>query len=94
MPLTATKSIVINAPASRVWEALTDPAQVKQVIWGSEVVSDWKQGSPLIYRGVWEGKPFEDKVMALTPAQVNEALRKYLDPSKVTVIKAGDFSKK
>ena len=61
MPLTATTSIVINAPAPRVWEGLTDPAQVKQVMWGSEVVSDWKQGSPLIYRGVWEGKPFEDK---------------------------------
>jgi uncharacterized protein YndB with AHSA1/START domain len=30
-------------------------------MWGSEVVSDWKQGSPLIYRGIWEGKPFEDK---------------------------------
>ena len=61
MPLTATKSIVIDAKPQRVWEALTDPAQVKQVMWGSEVESDWKQGSPLIYRGVWEGKPFEDK---------------------------------
>ena len=59
--LTATKSIVIKATPARVWEALTDPAQVKQVMWGSEVESDWKQGSPLIYRGVWEGKPFEDK---------------------------------
>lgn len=58
---TATKSIAINAKPARVWQALTDPAQVKQVMWGSEVVSDWKQGSPLIYRGVWEGKPFEDK---------------------------------
>ena len=61
MTLTATKSIVINATAQRVWEALTDPAQVKQYMWGSEVVSTWKQGSPLVYRGVWEGKPFEDK---------------------------------
>ena len=61
MPLTATKSIVIDAKPQRVWEALTDPTQVKQVMWGSEVESDWKQGSPLIYRGVWEGKPFEDK---------------------------------
>ena len=59
--LTATKSIPIAAPAARVWQALTDPDQVKQVMWGSEVVSDWKQGSPLIYRGIWEGKPFEDK---------------------------------
>ena len=40
---------------------ITDPAQVKQYMWGSEVVSDWQQGSPLVYRGVWEGKPFEDK---------------------------------
>ena len=58
---TVTKSIVIAAPAKRVWEALTDPVQVKQYMWGSDVVSDWKQGSPLVYRGVWEGKPFEDK---------------------------------
>lgn len=59
--LTATKSIVIAATPERVWEALTDPAQVKHYMWGSEVVSDWKQGSPLIYRGIWDGKPFEDK---------------------------------
>ncbi len=59
--LTATKSIAIAASPGRVWEALTDPAQVQQYMWGSEVVSDWQQGSPLIYRGVWEGKPFEDK---------------------------------
>ena len=59
--LTATKSIVIAASPERVWEALTDPAQIKQYMWGSEAVSDWRQGSPLIYRGVWEGKPFEDK---------------------------------
>lgn len=59
--LTATKSIVIAAPAQRVWQALIDPVEVKQYMWGSDVVTDWKKGSPLIYRGVWEGKPFEDK---------------------------------
>ena len=59
--LIASKSIVIAAPAARVWEALTDPAQVRQYMWGAEVVSDWRPGSPLLYRGVWEGKPFEDK---------------------------------
>ena len=41
MPLTATKSIVINAAPQRVWEALTDPAQIKQYMWGAEAVSDW-----------------------------------------------------
>ncbi len=58
---TATSTISIAAPPARVWQALTDPVQVKQIMFGSEVVSDWKKGSPLIYRGMWEGKPFEDK---------------------------------
>jgi zinc protease len=39
-------------------------------------------------------KQFEDKLMALKPADVVAALRKYIDPAKVTVVKAGDFSKK
>jgi zinc protease len=39
-------------------------------------------------------KEFEDKVMALTPAQVGAALRKHIDPAKVTIVKAGDFTKK
>jgi zinc protease len=39
-------------------------------------------------------KQFEDKVMALKAPEVVAALRKYLDPAKVTVVKAGDFTKK
>jgi uncharacterized protein YndB with AHSA1/START domain len=61
MSLIATKSITIAAPLARVWEALTDPAQVKQYMWGAEVVTDWKKGSSIVYRGDWEGQPYEDK---------------------------------
>jgi zinc protease len=39
-------------------------------------------------------KQFERKVMALTPAEVSAALRKYIDPGKLSVVKAGDFGKK
>jgi zinc protease len=39
-------------------------------------------------------KQFEDRVMALKVADVNAALRKYLDPAKITIVKAGDFAKK
>ena len=38
-------------------------------------------------------KQLEDKIAALTTAQVSAALRKHIDPTKVTVVKAGDFSK-
>lgn len=57
----ATASTVINAPASKVWEALTKPELIKQYLFGADVVTDWKVGSPIVYKGMWEGKPFEDK---------------------------------
>ncbi len=68
----AKKSISINAPASKVWKALTDPKLVKQYFFGVDVITDWKQGSPIIYQGVWEGKPFEDKgnVLKIEPEKL------------------------
>ncbi len=57
----AKAAITINAPASKVWEALTTPRIMKQYLFGADVVTDWKVGSPIIYKGLWEGKPFEDK---------------------------------
>jgi zinc protease len=40
----------------------------------------------------WEAD-FENKVKAVTAAEVNAAVRKYIDPAKITIVKAGDFSK-
>ncbi len=58
---TAEASTVVNAPPARVWEALVDPALIKQYFFGSDIVTDWKEGNPILYKGMWEGKPFEDK---------------------------------
>lgn len=41
---------------------------------------------------VWE-KELERKIKSLTPEQINSTIRKHLDPSKITVVKAGDFKK-
>ena len=54
------KSITINAPMAKVWQALTDPAIVKQYFFGTNVKSDWKKGSPIIWEGEWEGKTYQD----------------------------------
>jgi zinc protease len=35
----------------------------------------------------------EAKLKALTPEQINAAMRRHIDPSKLTIIKAGDFAK-
>jgi uncharacterized protein YndB with AHSA1/START domain len=59
--LEAKASVTLNAPTSKVWKALTDPAQIKQYMFGTDTKSDWKQGSPITYTGEWEGKKYEDK---------------------------------
>ena len=38
-------------------------------------------------------KQFEEKILALKLPEVVAALRKHVDPAKLTVVKAGDFSK-
>ena len=59
--LTAKASITINAPAPRVWEALINPELIKQYLFGADVITDWKEGSQIIYKGTYEGKAYEDK---------------------------------
>jgi len=54
-------SIEINAPASKIWQAFTDPAMIKEYLFGTDATSDWKQGSAITYRGEWKGKTYEDK---------------------------------
>jgi len=58
---TAQATTTINTPASKVWDALTNPDLIKQYLYGTEVTSDWQVGSPITYKGEWEGKSYEDK---------------------------------
>jgi len=55
-PLFVKNTIAINAPASIVWAALTNPEQTRKYMFGCETVSDWKQGSSLEWKGNHEGK--------------------------------------
>jgi uncharacterized protein YndB with AHSA1/START domain len=57
----ARATTTINAPTSRVWEALVTQEHIKKYLFGTEVITDWQAGSPIIYKGVWEGKAYEDK---------------------------------
>jgi uncharacterized protein YndB with AHSA1/START domain len=64
---------MIEAPAALVWDALTKPELIKQYLFGSDVVTDWKVGSPIYYRGEWQGRAYEDKGTVLE-VQVNRRL--------------------
>ena len=57
----AINSVTIDAPKAEVWDALTNPEKVKQYLHGTEMSTDWREGSPIFWRGEWKGKPYEDK---------------------------------
>jgi uncharacterized protein YndB with AHSA1/START domain len=62
---TAQASITVRAETGKVWDALVNPNIIKQYLFGTETSSEWKVGSSITYKGVWEGKPYEDKGMLL-----------------------------
>ena len=68
----AKAAIIINASASRVWDALTKPDLIKQYLFGTEVATDWQVGSPITYKGTWEGKTYEDKgkILQIEPGKL------------------------
>jgi uncharacterized protein YndB with AHSA1/START domain len=69
--LIARASAVINAPRDKVWQALVDPKAIQQYMFGTNVVSDWREGSPIVWKGEWQGQAYEDKgtILQLKPGQ-------------------------
>lgn len=70
----ASAEVTIDAPPSRVWSALTDPTQIREYMFGSEVTSDFAEGSEIRYAGEFEGKKYEDHGVILEVKE-NELLR-------------------
>jgi uncharacterized protein YndB with AHSA1/START domain len=57
----ARAQIGIAAPAARVWQALTDPAIIARYFFGTAVITDWQPGSPIVWQGEYQGRPYQDK---------------------------------
>jgi len=63
--LIAKASTTIQAPVAKVWEALVTPATIKQYMFGTTVASEFKKGSPITWKGEWQGRKYEDKGVIL-----------------------------
>lgn len=55
------QSITISASVAKVWEALTTPELIKQWFLSVDTETDWKVGSPIVHKGEYQGRPYEDK---------------------------------
>ncbi|WP_437398745.1 SRPBCC domain-containing protein [Flagellimonas lutimaris] len=59
--LISKSSIDINAPSSEIWEALVNPEIAKEYFFGAEIVTDWKVGSPIKFKGEFNVNNYEEK---------------------------------
>jgi len=68
----ARASVSVNAPVAKVWDALTNPEVVEQYMFGTKVISDWKEGSQITWKGEWQGRKYEDRgvILKLKPERL------------------------
>lgn len=79
-------TITINAPASKVWDALINPDLTKKYMFGCETVSDWKKGSTLIWKMMHEGKEFIPVKGYVVEIEPNKFLAyTVIDPHSTTI---------
>lgn len=64
-PLSMQTNISINANIDKVWDALINPEIIREYFFGTETESDWKVGSSVVFKGIWEGETYEDKGVVL-----------------------------
>jgi len=68
---TVTASVEISASPGQVWNALTDPDLIRKYFFGTQIDTTWEPGSPITWKGEFEGKQYEDKgeVLEVVPEQ-------------------------
>jgi uncharacterized protein YndB with AHSA1/START domain len=61
-----------DAPLPRVWDALVSPDLIRRYMFGTTVVTDWRKGSQVAWKGTWEGKGYEDRgvILELEPLRL------------------------
>jgi uncharacterized protein YndB with AHSA1/START domain len=55
----------IDASPVRIWEALIKPEIAKEYFFGAEIQTDWKAGSPITFKGEYNGNKYEEKGILL-----------------------------
>jgi uncharacterized protein YndB with AHSA1/START domain len=85
------KSVRLKATPAQVWDALTNPEKTKEYFFNCEVISDWKVGSLITFKGrVMLVKKIElhGEIVSIEP----EKLLKYTLKNSSDEENAGTFS--
>ena len=73
----ARASVSINAPIAKVWDAFTNPEVIEQYMFGTKVISDWKEGSQITWKGEWQGRKYEERRDSQTGAGASDTIQPF-----------------
>ena len=59
--LSTVNSITIQAPAAKSPAIHRHAGPSRQWFFGVDTLADWQEGGPIVHKGAWQGKPYEDK---------------------------------
>lgn len=67
----ATADVDISASPAQVWQALTDPEQIRRYLFGARVDTTWEPGDPITWAGQIGERSYVDhgEVVEVTPEQ-------------------------
>ena len=55
------QTIEIEAGPEAVWDTLTNPQKNRRLFAGTNIVTDWRPGSPMLFEGEFQGQRYTDK---------------------------------
>lgn len=62
-------SVNLQASADQVWQALVDPDLTEKYYFSTRVESDWRPGSPVVYRDPQGRSAVEGRIVEFTPSR-------------------------
>jgi len=85
-------SIRIHSSAEKIWHILTTPDYIKQYLFGTTVVTDWRIGSPILFQGEYQGHHYTDKGFVKENKPMNELTYSYWSSFSTLVDKEENYS--
>jgi len=76
----ARAEVDIAAPRERVWRVLTTNGSHPEILFGAEIVSDWRLGSRIVWRGEYEGRSFEDHGVVIELVEPSRIVLTHFSP--------------
>jgi uncharacterized protein YndB with AHSA1/START domain len=76
--LVVSGSIDISKGKPLVWDALTNPEIIKEYLFGTETITDWKVGNEIIFQGVYgDNKEYSYRDKGIITENINQERLSY-----------------